>query len=46
MPYWRRLLPIHASPCGGGDNGMRVARTLATSYGTCDRLVKERILQR
>ena len=30
----------------GGDTKKRVARTLATNYGTHDSLVKERILHR
>ena len=30
----------------GGDNRMRVARTLATDYRTCDRLANKRILHR
>ena len=30
----------------GGDAGKRVARTLATNYGTYDRLLKGRILHR
>ena len=30
----------------GGGAGTRVARTLATNYGTYDRLVKGRILHR